>query len=77
MYGLQEKTMLTNELLIQTKNTKRIKMYHNVNTNDAIIELVDDEGQVVNRLTIPERNIYSVIRGFLSDRQRFYRKKVK
>lgn len=60
--------------LIRIKNTKRIKMYHVVETGDVIIKLMNGD-TVEKTLTIPERNIYSVIRGLLSDRQRFHRRK--
>lgn len=59
---------------IQTKNTKRLNLYHVVETGDAVVEIVDDKGVIVNRLTIPKRNIFSLIRGLLSNVQRFYRK---
>jgi len=63
--------------LIQVKDTKRIDIYHELDTGNVLIELKDDEGTIVNRLTIPNNNVFSVLRGLISDRQRFHRKHVK
>lgn len=67
--------MIFNEVSIQIKDTKFIKMFHLVNSGDVVIQLVDTQGTIANQLTIPHQNIYSVIRGLLTDRQRFQRVK--
>lgn len=56
----------------QIKRTKRIEMDHIQETGDVLIR-VDNDRYII----VPNNNVWSVIRGLISDRQRFYRKKIK
>lgn len=51
-------------------------MYHALGSGNVVIELIDDKGKIANMITIPSASVFSVVRGLLSDRQRFYCKKV-
>jgi len=69
---------IKHEELVQIKHTKSLEMYHNIENGSVRIVLgTKGDGKVWwdEEITIPNKNVWSLIRGLLSDRQRFYRRK--
>ena len=65
--------------LVQIKSTKKVLMHHILETGNVLLQVNGEKNEETKvtpmyLIEIPNSNVWSVIRGLLSDRQRYYRR---